>query len=428
MNRVSAKVPPLSVDLAAIRDAAGMLAGRIIRTPTVPAEALSRATGADIRLKLETLQATGSFKVRGAYVKLAGLDAAARRAGVVAASAGNHAQGVAWHARTLGIPATIVMPRGTPFTKIGRTRALGARVILEGAALSDAQAFALRLGHEGGLTYVHPYDDDDIIRGQGTVALEMLADAPDLDCLVVPVGGGGLIAGMAVAARALKPEIEIIGVEAALYPAMRLAMRGEIGLPGQGSTVAEGIAVTQPGERTRPLIHALVDEIVLVDEAALEHGIYTLLDAQRLVAEGAAAATLAAVRAAPERFAGRVVGLVISGGNIDPLVLSSILLRGLARNGRLARLRIQVADAPGSLAHATAVIAEAGGNVIEVEHRRLFWDVPVKMAEVEVTVEMEGAEHARLLMDALATSGLPARLLAGTVAAERDQAMPVNPP
>ncbi len=418
----------MSVDLAAIRDAAGMLAGRIIRTPTVPAEALSRATGADIRLKLETLQATGSFKVRGAYVKLAGLDAAARRAGVVAASAGNHAQGVAWHARTLGIPATIVMPRGTPFTKIGRTRALGARVILEGAALSDAQAFALRLGHEGGLTYVHPYDDDDIIRGQGTVALEMLADAPDLDCLVVPVGGGGLIAGMAVAARALKPEIEIIGVEAALYPAMRLAMRGEIGLPGQGSTVAEGIAVTQPGERTRPLIHALVDEIVLVDEAALEQGIYTLLDAQRLVAEGAAAATLAAVRAAPERFAGRVVGLVISGGNIDPLVLSSILLRGLARNGRLARLRIQVADAPGSLAHATAVIAEAGGNVIEVEHRRLFWDVPVKMAEVEVTVEMEGAEHARLLMDALATSGLPARLLAGTVAAERDQAMPVNPP
>ena len=418
----------MSVDLAAIRDAAGMLAGRIIRTPTVPAEALSRATGADIRLKLETLQATGSFKVRGAYVKLAGLDAAARRAGVVAASAGNHAQGVAWHARTLGIPATIVMPRGTPFTKIGRTRALGARVILEGAALSDAQAFALRLGHEGGLTYVHPYDDDDIIRGQGTVALEMLADAPDLDCLVVPVGGGGLIAGMAVAARALKPEIEIIGVEAALYPAMRLAMRGEIGLPGQGSTVAEGIAVTQPGERTRPLIHALVDEIVLVDEAALEQGIYTLLDAQRLVAEGAAAATLAAVSAAPERFAGRVVGLVISGGNIDPLVLSSILLRGLARNGRLARLRIQVADAPGSLAHATAVIAEAGGNVIEVEHRRLFWDVPVKMAEVEVTVEMEGAEHARLLMDALATSGLPARLLAGTVAAERDQAMPVNPP
>ena len=418
----------MSVDLAAIRDAAGMLAGRIIRTPTVPAEALSRVTGADIRLKLETLQATGSFKVRGAYVKLAGLDAAARRAGVVAASAGNHAQGVAWHARTLGIPATIVMPRGTPFTKIGRTRALGARVILEGAALSDAQAFALRLGHEGGLTYVHPYDDDDIIRGQGTVALEMLADAPDLDCLVVPVGGGGLIAGMAVAARALKPEIEIIGVEAALYPAMRLAMRGEIGLPGQGSTVAEGIAVTQPGERTRPLIHALVDEIVLVDEAALEQGIYTLLDAQRLVAEGAAAATLAAVSAAPERFAGRVVGLVISGGNIDPLVLSSILLRGLARNGRLARLRIQVADAPGSLAHATAVIAEAGGNVIEVEHRRLFWDVPVKMAEVEVTVEMEGAEHARLLMDALATSGLPARLLAGTVAAERDQAMPVNPP
>ncbi len=418
----------MSVDLASIRDAAGQLAGRIVRTPTVFAEALSRAIGADIRLKLETLQATGSFKVRGAYIKLAGLNAAARTAGVVAASAGNHAQGVAWHARALGIPATIVMPRGTPFTKIGRTRALGAKVILEGAALSDAQAFARRLEQEGGLTYVHPYDDDDIIRGQGTVALEMLADAPDLDCLVVPVGGGGLIAGMAVAARALKPSVEIIGVEAALYPAMRLAMRGEIGAPGQGNTVAEGIAVTQPGERTRPLIHALVDEIVLVDEAALEQGIHTLLDAQRLVVEGAAAATLAAVRAAPERFAGRVVGLVLSGGNIDPLVLSSILLRGLARDGRLTRLRIQVADAPGSLAHATAVIAEAGGNVIEVEHRRLFWDVPVKMAEVEVTVEMEGSEHARLLMEALATAGLPARLLAGTVAADSAQAMAVKLP
>lgn len=418
----------MTVDLAAIRGAATLLAGRVVRTPTVRAEALSEATGADIRLKLETLQATASFKARGAYVKLAGLDAAARTAGVVAASAGNHAQGVAWHARGLGIPATIVMPQGTPLTKVGRTRALGARVIQTGRGLSDAQEHARRLAETQNLTYVHPYDDDDIIRGQGTVALEMLEDAPDLECLVIPVGGGGLIAGVAVAAKALKPEIEIVGVEAALYPAMRLAMRGEIGSPGQGSTVAEGIAVTQPGERTRPIIRDLVSEIVLVDEAALEQGIYAFLDAQRLVVEGAAAATLAAVTAMPARFADRTVGLVVSGGNIDPLVLSSILLRGLARDGRLARLRIQVADAPGNLARATAVIAEAGGNVIEVEHRRLFWDVPVKMAEVEVTLELEGPEHARAVMDTLAAAGLRARLLAGTIADQDGQSMPVNLP
>ena len=404
----------MTLGLDDIRAAADLVRGRVERTPLLAASALSRSTHARIHLKLENMQPTGSFKVRGALVKLMGLTTAERAAGVVAASAGNHAQGVAYHARKLGIPATIVMPKGTPFTKVARTRAHGARVVISGDYLTEAQAEALSIVEREGLTYVHPYDDPDVIRGQGTIALEMLEDAPDLDCLVVPIGGGGLIAGMAVAAKALKPEIEIIGVEAALYPAMRLAMRGEIGVPSQGRTVAEGIAVAQPGERTHPIIREFVSDIVLVDEAALEQGIYTFLDQQHLVVEGAAAATLAAVLSQPDRYAGRAVGLVVSGGNIDPLVLSSILMRGLARDGRLVRIRMAVPDAPGGLALATRVIAEAGGNVVDVAHRRLFWDVPVKMTELDVMLETEGPDHARQVTAALDQAGLCPRLLPGT--------------
>lgn len=406
----------MTVSGESIRAAADLIEGHVLRTPTVAAKALSKLTGIELHLKLESLQPTGSFKVRGAGVKLAGLNDAARAAGVVAASAGNHAQGVAYHAKRLGIPATIVMPRGTPFTKVGRTRALGARVLVEGSDLCATQAEARRLAAEHGLTFVHPYDDEEVICGQGTVALEMLADAPDLDCLVVPIGGGGLVSGMAVAAHANQPGIEIIGVAAALYPAMRLAMRGEIALPSQERTVAEGIAVNQPGERTRPIIEALVSDILLCDEAALERGVYAFLDHQRLVVEGAAAATLAAVTDDPSRFAGRKVGLVVTGGNIDPRMLSSILMRGLARDGRLVQLRIEIPDAPGGLAKAASVVAETGGNIVDVFHRRLFNDVPVKMAEIDVLIETEGPDHVRALVAALKNAALPTRVLAGTTA------------
>ncbi len=407
----------MTVDLAAIREAARLLDGQLARTPTVPSEPLSRLTGAEIYLKLENLQPTSSFKVRGALVRLSHLEAAARAAGVVAASAGNHAQGVAYHAGRLRIPATIVMPHGTPYTKIGRTRALGARVVLHGEDLTAAQACARALERKEHLTFVHPYDDADVIAGQGTIGLEMLGDAPGLDVLVVPVGGGGLISGMATAARALKPSIEVIGVQTALYPAMRCALRGEPCPPPDGRTLAEGIAVKEPGHLTRAIIAATVDDVMLVEEAAIERALYAFLDAQRLIVEGAAAAGLAALLTSPERFTGRRVGLVVCGGNIDSLVVAAILQRGLARDGRLVHLRIGLPDAPGVLARVAGIIGEAGANIVEVFHRRLFLDVPVKMAEIDVQVEAEGPAHVAGLIKQLTAAGFPARLLAETGAA-----------
>jgi len=412
-RRRAAAVAKPAVTIDGIRAAERLLAGRVLRTPSLAAHGLSELTGADIVLKLENLQLTGSFKPRGAYVKLASLGPRDRKAGVVAASAGNHAQGVAYHARNLKIPATIYMPEATPFTKVGRTEALGAKVVLEGETLSEARAAAVTFARYAGRAFIHPYDDTKIIEGQGTVGLELLADFPDLDVLVVPVGGGGLLAGIAVAARAVKPGIELIGVEAALYPSMSQALKGE-NPGGGGQTLAEGIAVKTPGALTKPLIAALVDDVVVVDEAALEQAVQAYLEVPRLVAEGAGAASLAAVMTDRKRFAGRKVGLVVSGGNIDSRLLASVLMRGLVRGGRLVRLRVEITDTPGVLSKVTGQIGDCGGNIVEVYHQRLFYDVPVKQAEVDVVIETLDADHVREIMTGLETAGFAVRLLGGT--------------
>ncbi len=401
----------MSVTIDHIRTAEKLIAGEVLRTPTIPSRALSQRSGADIVVKLESLQHTGSFKPRGALVKLASLNAAQRKAGVAAASAGNHAQGVAFHAQRLDIPTVIFMPEGTPFNKVARTEALGATVRVEGQGLADAGERAQRLAKDKGMTYVHPYDDDAIIAGQGTVALEMLADYPDLDVLAVPIGGGGLIAGMSIAAKAVKPDIEIVGVQAALYPSMFKALKGEAQTAGAGQTIAEGIAVKVPGGRTKPIVEALVDDVLLVDETAIECAVQIYLETQRLVVEGAGAATLAALLGNPDRFRGRKVGLVVSGGNMDSRILASILMRGLAREGRLARLRIAISDRPGVLAQVAGLIGQSGGNIVEVTHQRMFYDVPVKEADLDVVVETMDADHVREVIDKLKEGGFEARLL-----------------
>jgi threonine dehydratase len=403
----------LPVALADIRSAAETIAGAVLRTPAVRATALTELVGAEIVLKLETLHPTGSFKERGALTKLLSLDASQRRAGVIAMSAGNHAQGVAYHARRLGIPTTIVMPADTPFTKIERTEAYGARVVLRGAGLGDAHRAADEIAREHGLTLVHPYDDARIIAGQGTVALELLADYPDLDILVVPIGGGGLISGIAIAAKAIKPGIHIIGVQCAGYGAMLHAL-GRGAKPTGGATLAEGIAVKEPGKLTRSIVAALVDDIRLVDEAALERAVAVLLDAEKLVVEGAGAAPLAAVMGESERFRGRRIGLVLSGGNIDARLLASILQRQLVRAGRLVRLRIEISDIPGALAKIAGIIGDQGGNIVEIYHQRLFYDVPVKLAEVDAVVETRNPRHVGELVAALGAAGFPTRLLSST--------------
>ena len=396
-----------------IQKAAKQLEGKIIRTPSLSSPLLSDLSGADITLKLENLQLTGSFKPRGAYIKLAGLTDREKKAGVVAASAGNHAQGVAIHARNLGIKATITMPEGTPFTKIGRTEALGAKVVLAGEDLAEAGEAAQEQADANGQAFIHPYDDEDIIAGQGTVGLELLTDFPDLDVLVVPIGGGGLMAGSAIAAKAIKPDIEIIGVEAALYPSMSQALKGQEST-GNGQTIADGIAVKTPGELTKPVIAELVDDILLADEAALEQATQIYLEVQRLVVEGAGAASLAAVLGNRERFQGRKVGLVVSGGNIDSRLLSSVLMRGLVREGRMVRLRVEITDVPGALSKVSGLIGDNGGNIVEVYHQRLFYDVPVKKAEIDVVLETVDSGHVREIMDRLEEAGFPVRLLGGT--------------
>jgi len=402
----------LPVNLEAVRRAAASIAGAICRTPVVAAPALSELAGGEIYLKLETLHRTGSFKERGALTKLLTLDARERRAGVVAMSAGNHAQGLAYHARRLGVPATIVMPEGTPFIKIDRTEAFGAKVVLIGDSLSAARQAADALARDRGLVLVHPYDDPMVIAGQGTIALELLADQPDLDTLVVPIGGGGLISGIAVAAKALNPKIEIIGVQSTLYPSMYRLMRGEDpGLPAATATLAEGIAVKEPGRLTRHIVKALVSDILLVDDVAIEGAVETLLERQKLVVEGAGAAGVAAVLAAPERFRGRRVGIVICGGNIDARLLASILMRGLVREGRLVRLRSELPDMPGALSRLSGVIGKHAGNIVEVHHQRLFHDASVKRAELDVVVETQNRRHVELLIAALIAAGFPTELL-----------------
>jgi threonine dehydratase len=402
----------LPVTLADIRKAAAAIAGAVANTPVVPAPALSERIGAEVWLKLETQHRTGSFKERGALNKLLTLTPEQRRSGVVAMSAGNHAQGVAYHAERLGIPATIVMPEATPFTKIDRTEAYGATVLLKGEGVAAAGKVARDLARERGLTFVHPYDDPAVIAGQGTVALELLAEHPGLDAIVVPVGGGGLISGIAVAAKAVAPRIAVLGVQATLYPAMQRLLHGEEpGPPAEPMTLAEGIAVKEPGRITREIVRALVDDILLVGEAALENAIETLLEEQRLIAEGAGASGVAAVVAAAQRFAGKRIAIVITGGNIDGRLLASVLMRALVREGRLVRLRAELPDVPGALSRVSGIIGKHAGNIVEVHHQRLFHDTSVKRAELDVVVETQNRRHVEVLIAALNHAGFPTRLL-----------------
>ncbi|TAN55690.1 MAG: threonine ammonia-lyase [Magnetospirillum sp.] len=410
----SGDFPPIPVD--DVVSARSALASAVVRTPLVEAASLSAEIGARIFLKLENLQVTGSFKARGALIRLLALDQAERAAGVVAMSAGNHAQGVAWHARRLRIPATIVMPTTTPFTKVERTEAMGATVILSGDTLADSQAQAERLMNERGMTLIHPYDDRHIMAGQGTIGAEMLDDAPDLDTLVVPVGGGGLIAGIASYVKATHPTVTIIGVQVEGFAPLARRPTAMAGMRGQ--TLAEGIAVKHPGIRTRAIIEKLVDDVVTVGETAVEQAVERLLECQKQVVEGAGATPLAAVMTDPDRFADRKVGLVISGGNIDNRLLSSLLMRGLVRDGRLARLRIEISDAPGTLAKVSALIGKGGGNILEVHHQRLFQDIPVKYAELDVTVETVDTAHLHAIISKLGTAGFPTRLLGRSAVTE----------
>lgn len=400
--------PELPVTLADVQAAAKVLEGNIERTELAHSKTLSAITGAEIWIKFENRQYTAAFKERGALNKLSMLTAAEKRRGVIAASAGNHAQGVAYHARRLGIPATIVMPQTTPFNKVEHTRDHGARVLLEGMTFDEAKARAYAVCEQEGLTFVHPFDDADIIAGQGTIALEMLAEVPDLDTLVVPIGGGGLISGMAIAAKALKPEIRIIGVQTAMYPAMHAAMRGRAGKTG-GATIAEGIAVKDVGEITRSICERMVDDVVLVEEEHLERAITLFVEVEKTIAEGAGAAGLAALLAHPSRFYGRKVGLVLCGGNIDTRLLASVLTRALVRENRLARIRIVGDDRPGLLALVSKIIGDNGANIMEVAHNRIALDVPAKGAEFDILMETRDSQHTQEVIDALAQAGYPPR-------------------
>jgi threonine dehydratase len=401
------------ISLSDIERARRQLAGQILRTPMLPAPKLSALTGADVHVKYENLQVTNSFKDRGAIVKLAALTEEERQRGVICMSAGNHAQAVACHARRLGIQATIVMPATTPFVKVKATEAYGARVVLDGETLAECQDTVAAIIAARGLVLVHPYDDPAIIAGQGTIALEMLEEAPDLDVLVIPIGGGGLISGNAIAARAVRDNIEIVGVEAALYPSMRNALTGA-NAPIGGPTLAEGIAVKNVGELTLPVVRALVSDIVLVEEAHLERAVNACLTLQKTVAEGAGAAGLAAMLAAPDRFRGRKVGLILTGGNIDTRILASIMVRELERDERIIAIRLTIADRPGVLAGIAALLGQLGANILEVDHRRRFLDVPAKGARLDVTVETRDHAHTDEIMRALAGAGYqPVRLAAG---------------
>ncbi len=402
------------VRLADIEAARKSLAGQILRTPMLPAPRLSELTGSRIHVKYENLQVTNSFKDRGAFVKLMSLSAAERARGVIAMSAGNHAQAVAYHARRLGIKATIVMPETTPFVKVEATHTHGAEVVLEGDTVSEAQARAEDIACARGLSFVHPYDDERIIAGQGTIALEMLEEVPDLDVLVVPIGGGGLIAGNAIAARGARPAIELIGVEAALYPSMYNALKHD-NRPLGGPTLAEGIAVKNVGTLTLPVVRELVSDILLVDEAHLERAVNLYLTLQKTMAEGAGAAGLAAMLAEPARFRGRKVGLILCGGNIDPRILASIMVRELERSDRIVSFRLTIADRPGVLGPIATLLGQLGANILEIGHRRLFLDVPAKGARLDVTVEARDRVHAEDILAALAAGGYqPVRIETAT--------------
>ncbi len=405
----------MDVTLADIQRAQRTIAGHVLRTPMLPAPRLSELTGADVHVKYENMQVTNSFKERGARVKLAALSHEARTRGVIAMSAGNHAQAVAYHAQRLDIPATVVMPVTTPFVKVAATKAHGAQVVLHGETISEAQARAEAIAKERNLIWVHPYDDVDVIAGQGTVALEMLEEVADLEMLVVPIGGGGLISGMAIAAKGLRENIEVIGAESELYPSMWNAIRGER-RPIGGATLAEGIAVKNVGRLTLPIVRALVSDIVLVDEEHIERAVNAYLTLQKTMAEGAGAAGLAAMLAEPRRFAGKKVGLVLCGGNIDPRLLATIMVRELERADRIVSFRLTIPDRPGILGHIATALGQLGANILEVDHRRLFLDVPAKGARLDITVETRDRAHAEEILKAFEAHGYqPVRIEGGAV-------------
>ena len=400
----------MTLSLDDIQAAAARIAGHVERTPCRFSRTLSEITGAEIWVKFENLQFTASYKERGALNRLSRLTEEERRRGVIAASAGNHAQGLAYHGQRLGVPVTIVMPRGTPHVKVQQTREFGATVVIDGDSFDAAYARARELEAERGLVFIHPFDEYEVMAGQGTVALEMLEDAPDLEILPIPIGGGGLIAGMATAAKALKPDIKIIGVEPAMFPSFTGKMRG-LNAPCGGQTIAEGIAVKSVGELTYAVARPLIDDVLLLEEPFFERAIALYCNIEKTVAEGAGAAALAAVMAYPERFRGRKCGLVITGGNIDPRLLASVLTRELVRAQRLVSLRIVGDDRPGLLAAVSAAIGELGGNILEVAHNRLALDVPAKGAEFDLMIETRDAQHTQEIMDALRERGYPPRVV-----------------
>ena len=398
----------LAITLKDIEVAAVRIAGAVEKTPARHSRILSGIAGAEIFLKFENLQFTASFKERGALNKLLSLSDDERRRGVIAMSAGNHAQGVAYHAGRLGVPATIVMPEGTPFTKLKHTSELGATVLMQGATLSDCHAIAKRLAEENGYVLIHPYDDPLVIAGQGTTALEFLAQIPELDTLAIPVGGGGLISGMAIAARAIKPDLRVYGAEARLYPAMHNVLTGD-NLPCGGQTIAEGIGVKDPGMLSRVIVATLVENVLLVEEPAIEAAIVQLLEVEKTLAEGAGAAALAMVLANPAVFRGRKAGVVISGGNIDMRLLSNVILRELAREGRILSLNIAIEDRPGLLARVSNTIGEAGGNILEVSHNRLMTGASAKSADLGLVVEARDSAHAAEIVGSLLQAGFDVR-------------------
>jgi threonine dehydratase len=402
--------PRLAVTIETIRAAAQRLTGRVDRTPMRRSRALSEATGADIWVKYENDQYTAAFKERGALNKLLQLTDQEKKRGVICASAGNHAQALAHHAREQGVPATIVMPRGTPNVKVEQTRSRGAQIVLEGETFDDAFAHAMILRDQRDLVFVHPFNDIEVMIGQGTTALEMLEDAPQLDMLVVPIGGGGLIAGMSVAAKAIKPNIRIIGVEAAMYPSFNAKMRGQTVTAG-GQTIAEGIAVKAVGDLPFQIVREMIEDIVLVDESTLERAVALYATAERTVAEGAGAASLAALLAEPERFRGLSCGLVLSGGNIDTRLLASVLERSLVREGRISIIRFIGDDRPGILAAAAQIIGNAGANILQVEHRRMTLDAPAKGVEFDIQIETRDRAHGDDVMVALTAAGFNTRRL-----------------
>jgi threonine dehydratase len=394
----------LAISFRDVFEATKLISGKILRTPTLPAPKLSQLTGAQVFVKHENLQITGAFKDRGALVKLLSLTEDERRRGVIAMSAGNHAQAVAFRARKLGIPAVIVMPEHTPFVKVGNTEAFGAEVILAGETVAEARERALTIGAERGLVFVHPYDDEHVIAGQGTVGAELLEDQPDLDCAVFPIGGGGLIAGSAVAMKKMKPDIDVFGVECALYPSMKAALAGEVPVCG-GQTLAEGIAVKSAGTLTLPIVKRLVSDVILASEDQIERAVAAFMSLQKTMAEGAGAAGLAALLAEPRRFAGRKVGLVLTGGNIDVRMLASIMVRSLEREDKIISLRLVVDDQPGMLGRVATCLGTSGANILEVSHRRMFLDVPAKGTTLDVTIEVKDAAHGMGVIAALEAAG-----------------------